>query len=98
MYIIIMESLTASLVVETEQSQARVAGLETEEHINALNSKITSAQKTKSRMDAELKEVGMEYERTKKCGRNFDKLVRELKAKMEFLEMKNMMLIQKQLR
>ena len=80
MFIIITEGLTASLVVEMEQSQARVARLETKAHINALNSKITSAQKTKSRMDAELKEVGMEYERTKKLGLNFDKLVGELKA------------------
>ena len=31
-------------------------------------------------MDAELKEVGMEYERTKKLGLKFDKLVGELKA------------------
>ena len=31
-------------------------------------------------MDAELKEVGMEYERTKKLRLKFDKLVGELKA------------------
>merc|ERR550532_1180688 len=37
---------------------------EAEEHIDALNSKIASAEKSKSRMDAELEEVGMEYERT----------------------------------
>ena len=60
--------ITESLVVETEESQARVAGLETEEHIDALNSKIASAQKSKSRMDTELEEVGMEYERTEKRG------------------------------
>merc|ERR1719461_2634863 len=65
---------------------------EAEEHIDALNSKIASAEKSKSRMDAELEEVGMEYERThaaamitEKRGRNFDKVVGEWKAKADDL-------------
>merc|ERR1712016_123166 len=65
---------------------------EAEEHIDALNTKIASAEKSKSRMDAELEEVGMEYERThaaamitEKRGRNFDKVVGEWKAKADDL-------------
>merc|ERR1719333_1177387 len=65
---------------------------EAEEHIDALNSKIASAEKSKSRMDAELEELGMEYERThaaamitEKRGRNFDKVVGEWKAKADDL-------------
>merc|ERR1712095_17284 len=65
---------------------------EAEEHIENLNSKIASAEKSKSRMDAELEELGMEYERThaaamitEKRGRNFDKVVGEWKAKADDL-------------
>merc|ERR1711981_1169636 len=65
---------------------------EAEEHIDALNSKIASSEKSKSRMDAELEELGMEYERThaaamitEKRGRNFDKVVGEWKAKADDL-------------
>merc|ERR1719305_1327687 len=65
---------------------------EAEEHIDALNTKIASSEKSKSRMDAELEEVGMEYERThaaamitEKRGRNFDKVVGEWKAKADDL-------------
>merc|ERR1719493_259384 len=65
---------------------------EAEEHIDALNSKIASAEKSKSRMDAELEELSMEYERThaaamitEKRGRNFDKVVGEWKAKADDL-------------
>merc|ERR550539_20636 len=65
---------------------------EAEEHIDALNTKIASSEKSKSRMDAELEEIGMEYERThaaamitEKRGRNFDKVVGEWKAKADDL-------------
>merc|ERR1712241_147661 len=69
---------------------ARVA--EAEEHIENLNTKIASAEKSKSRMDNELEELSMEYERThaaamitEKRGRNFDKVVGEWKAKADDL-------------
>merc|ERR1719229_678417 len=69
---------------------SRVA--EAEEVIENLNSKIASSEKSKSRMDAELEELSMEYERThaaamitEKRGRNFDKVVGEWKAKADDL-------------
>merc|ERR1719480_664501 len=65
---------------------------EAEEVIESLNSKIASAEKSKNRMDAELEELSMEYERThaaamitEKRGRNFDKVVGEWKAKADDL-------------
>merc|ERR1712079_956109 len=65
---------------------------EAEEVIESLNSKIASAEKSKSRMDTELEELAMEYERThaaamitEKRGRNFDKVVGEWKAKADDL-------------
>merc|ERR1712223_1472904 len=65
---------------------------EAEEVIESLNSKIASAEKSKSRMDAELEDLSMEYERThatamitEKRGRNFDKVVGEWKAKADDL-------------
>merc|ERR1712117_564955 len=64
--------------------------VEAEEVIENLNSKIASAEKSKSRMEAEYEELSMEYERThaaamitEKRGRNFDKVVGEWKAKAD---------------
>merc|ERR1712072_1584173 len=69
---------------------SRVA--EAEEVIENLNSKIASSEKSKSRMEAELEDLSMEYERThaaamiiEKRGRNFDKVVGEWKAKADDL-------------
>merc|ERR1719331_3446799 len=60
--------------------------------IENLNSKISSAEKSAARMNSELEEIAMEYERThtaacitEKRGRNFDKVVGEWKAKAEDL-------------
>merc|ERR1719350_139930 len=65
---------------------------EAEEAIEGLNSKIASSEKSKNRMDAELEDLSMEYERThaaamitEKRGRNFDKVVGEWKAKADDL-------------
>merc|ERR1719373_512102 len=78
---------------ELEGGKAKLASRvqEAEEHIENLNSKIASAE-SRSRMDAELEELGMEYERThaaamitEKRGRNFDKVVGEWKAKADDL-------------
>merc|ERR1719464_2705106 len=69
---------------------SRVA--EAEEHIENLNAKIASAEKSKVRQESELEELAMEYERThaaamitEKRGRNFDKVVGEWKAKADDL-------------
>merc|ERR1712172_174108 len=65
---------------------------EAEEAIEALNSKVASTEKTKHRLEAELEDLQMEYERThaaatisEKRGRNFDKVVGEWKCKADDL-------------
>merc|ERR1711994_770745 len=79
---------------ELEGGKAKLASRvqEAEEHIESLNTKIASAEKSKSRMDNELEELAMEYERTpaaamitEKRGRNFDKVMGEWKAKADDL-------------
>merc|ERR1712102_203522 len=79
---------------ELEGGKAKLASRvqEAEEHIDNLNSKIASAEKSRARMEAELEELSMEYERThaaamitEKRGRNFDKVVGEWKAKADDL-------------
>merc|ERR1719340_544510 len=79
---------------ELEGGRAKLASRvqEAEENIEALNSKIASSEKSKSRMEAEYEELSMEYERThaaamitEKRGRNFDKVVGEWKAKADDL-------------
>merc|ERR1711963_414149 len=65
---------------------------EAEEVIDSLKQKISSTEKTKHRLENELDELQMEYERvhaaaiiTEKRGRNFDKVVGEWKAKVDDL-------------
>merc|ERR1711992_214141 len=65
---------------------------EADETIDSLKQKISSTEKTKSRMESELEELQMEYERvhaaaiiTEKRGRNFDKVIGEWKAKADDL-------------
>merc|ERR1719393_1145615 len=79
---------------ELEGGKAKLSSrvMEAEETIDSLNAKIASAEKVKSRMDAELEDLSMEYERThaaamitEKRGRNFDKVVGEWKAKADDL-------------
>merc|ERR1739844_27300 len=67
---------------------SRVA--EAEEAIDALNSKVASTEKTRHRLEAELEDLQMEYERThadaiitEKRGRNFDKVAGEWKSKAD---------------
>ena len=81
-------------IEELEGGKAKLAlrVSEGEEHIENLNSKISSAEKSKMRMEAELEEVALEYERThaaacitEKRGKNFDKVVDEWKAKADDL-------------
>merc|ERR1711936_435153 len=79
---------------ELEGSKHKLAAkvAEAEENIEALNAKIGSAGKTAARMNSELEELAMEYERThaaacitEKRGKNFDKVVGEWKAKADDL-------------
>merc|ERR1712047_29837 len=69
---------------------ARLA--EAEETIESLTQKVASTEKTKHRLEAELEDIQLEYERvraaaiiTEKRGRNFDKVVGEWKAKVDDL-------------
>ena len=55
--------------------------MEAEETIETLNQKVASSEKSRHRLDTELEEIQMEYERvhaaaiiTEKRGRNFDKV------------------------
>merc|ERR1711983_754260 len=88
------EVVALGRIDELEGGKQKLASrvVEAEEVIESLNSKIASAEKSKSRMDAELEELSMEYERThaaamitEKRGRNFDKVVGEWKAKADDL-------------
>merc|ERR1712227_950841 len=62
------------------------------ETIETLNQKVSSTEKTKHRLETELEDIQLEYERvhaaaviTEKRGRNFDKVVGEWKAKVDDL-------------
>merc|ERR1719369_2280128 len=66
--------------------------MEAEDTIDSLSSKIASAEKINHRIEAELEELSMEYERThaaavitEKRGKNFDKVMGEWKAKADDL-------------
>merc|ERR1712112_290689 len=81
-------------VDELEGSKAKITArlVEAEETIDSLNTKVASTEKTKYRLEAELEDLQMEYERvhaaavvTEKRGRNFDKVVGEWKAKADDL-------------
>merc|ERR1711981_1139920 len=63
---------------------------ESEETIESLNTKIAATEKTRHRIEVELEDLQMEYERThaaaiitEKRGRNFDKVMGEWKAKAD---------------
>merc|ERR1712109_54267 len=69
---------------------ARVA--EAEEAIDTLTQKVASTEKTKHRLETELEDLQLEYERvhaaaviTERRGKNFDKVVGEWKAKVDDL-------------
>merc|ERR1712045_202834 len=69
---------------------SRVMGAE--ETIDSLNTKIAATEKSKHRLEAELEEISMEYERThaaavitEKRAHNFDKVVGEWKCKADDL-------------
>merc|ERR1719445_1321896 len=65
---------------------------EAEETIDTLNQKVASTEKTKHRLETELEDLQLEYERvhaaaiiTERRGKNFDKVVGEWKAKVDDL-------------
>merc|ERR1711899_423897 len=65
---------------------------EAEETIDTLNQKVASTEKTKHRLETELEDLQLEYERvhaaaiiTERRGKNFDKVVSEWKAKVDDL-------------
>merc|ERR1712212_1379043 len=73
-----------------QKVSARLA--EAEETIDSLNQKVASTEKTKHRLETELEDLQLEYERvhaaaiiTEKRGKNFDKVVGEWKAKVDDL-------------
>ena len=73
-----------------QKLNARLA--EAEETIENLNQKVGSTEKTKHRLETELEDLQLEYERvhaaaiiTEKRGRNFDKVIGEWKAKVDDL-------------
>merc|ERR1711983_202896 len=79
---------------ELEGSKTKISArlTEAEETIDCLNQKVASTEKTKHRLEVELEDLQMEYERvhaaaiiTEKRGRNFDKVVGEWKAKVDDL-------------
>ena len=72
-------------VEELEGSKAKISArlVEAEETIDSLSQKISATEKTKNRLETELEDLQLEYERvhaaaviTEKRGRNFDKVVR----------------------
>merc|ERR1712152_117679 len=73
-----------------QKLSARLA--EAEETIETLNQKVASTEKTKHRLETELEDLQLEYERvhaaaiiTERRGKNFDKVVGEWKAKVDDL-------------
>merc|ERR1739846_167309 len=68
--------------------QARIG--EAEETVDSLQQKIANAEKSRARMQSDLEELSMDYERThaaaiitEKRGKNFDKVIGEWKAKAD---------------
>merc|ERR1711887_469723 len=79
---------------ELEGGKAKLGSrvMEAEETIDSLNTKIAATEKTKHRIETELEELAMEYERThaaaiitEKRAHNFDKVVGEWKCKADDL-------------
>merc|ERR1711971_1336288 len=89
-----METEAAGRLDELEMGKAKLSSAlnEAEETIDTLNQKIASTEKTKGRLEVELEDLPLEYERvhaaaiiTEKRGRTFDKVIGEWKAKHDDL-------------
>merc|ERR1712212_769585 len=81
-------------VDELEGSKAKIMArlAEAEETVESLNQKVASTEKTKHRLETDLEDLQLEYERvhaaaiiTEKRAKNFDKVVGEWKAKVDDL-------------
>ena len=77
---------------ELEGSKQKLSArlVEAEETIETLNQKVASTEKTKHRLETELEDLQLEYERvhaaaiiTEKRGKNFDRVIGEWKAKAD---------------
>merc|ERR1712176_685372 len=78
--------------LESSKQKLSAALVEAEETIDSLNQKVATTEKTKHRLEVELEDLQLEYERvhaaaiiTEKRGRNFDKVIGEWKAKADDL-------------
>merc|ERR1712241_212797 len=76
--------------LEMARSKLMARISEAEEAVESLNVKIANSEKSKARMQSDLEELSMEYERThaaaiitEKRGKNFDKVIGEWKAKAD---------------
>merc|ERR1719191_1850268 len=88
------ETEALGLIDELEGNRSKLGSrvTEAEETIDSLNAKISATEKTKHRIEVELEDLQMEYERThaaaiitEKRGKNFDKVMGEWKAKADDL-------------
>ena len=80
--------------LEGSRSKVGACAMEAEETIESLSTKIGACEKVNHRIEAELEELSMEYERThaaavitEKRGTNFEKVVDEWKVKAEDLKL-----------
>merc|ERR1712061_124350 len=76
--------------LEMARSKLMARISEAEEAVESLNVKIANSEKSKARMQSDLEELSMDYERThaaaiitEKRGKNFDKVIGEWKAKAD---------------
>merc|ERR1712002_265978 len=74
--------------LEAARNKLQSKIVESEELVDVLTTKVANAEKSKGRMNAELDEISMEYERvhaaaliTEKRGKNFDKVLGEWQSK-----------------
>merc|ERR1712156_1127586 len=76
--------------LETARNKLQARIQEAEENVEGLNVKIANGEKSRARMQTDLEELSMDYERThaaaiitEKRGKNFDKVIGEWKAKAD---------------
>merc|ERR1712088_1095824 len=81
-----LENLREELEAARNKLQAKI--VESEELVDSLTTKVANAEKSKGRMNSELDDLAMEYERvhaaaliTEKRGKNFDKVLGEWQSK-----------------
>ena len=88
------ETEALARIDELEGSKAKLCNrvAEAEETVESINTKVSATEKSKHRLEAELEDMELEYERThaaavitEKRARNFDKVVEEWKCKADDL-------------